>query len=159
MPALGDLAVSLYLPDNVAATTQHTEALQTTYISAPGDFTGASTFAATTTQSYYFLSGVEVSASKRARAIVTLGDSVTDGFGSTPDMNQRWPNLLAERLQSNPSTSQLAVLNAGVGRQSVLHDFVGHQCLGQARSRCAGADRRRVTSSCCKATPTSSFPA
>ena len=37
-------------------------------------------------------------ASERARAIVTLGDSLTDGFASTPDTNQRWPNLLAERL-------------------------------------------------------------
>ena len=43
LPALGDLAVSLYLPENVAATTQHVEAQQTTYISPSGDFTGAGT--------------------------------------------------------------------------------------------------------------------
>ena len=49
-----------------------------------------------------FSPAVEVRASERARAIVTLGDSVTDGFASTPDMNQRWPNLLAERLQGHP---------------------------------------------------------
>ena len=42
VPALGDLAVSLYLPENVAATTQHEVGQQTTYISSPGDFTGAS---------------------------------------------------------------------------------------------------------------------
>ncbi|MGB2714028.1 MAG: SGNH/GDSL hydrolase family protein [Vicinamibacterales bacterium] len=129
LPPLGDLAVTLYLPDNVTATTSQTEAIQTTYISAPGDFTSASSFAANTTQSYYFLTGVEVSASKRARAIVTLGDSVTVGFGSTPDMNRRWPNLLAERLQASPSTSQLAVLNAGVVGNRILHDFVGTSAL------------------------------
>ena len=72
VPALGDLSVSLYLPENVAATTQHDQAQQTTYISAPGDFTGASTVAGTTTQSFYFLSAVEVSASEHASAIVTL---------------------------------------------------------------------------------------
>ena len=74
VPALGDLPVSLYLPENVAATTQHSGGLQTTYISAAGDFTGAITVAATTTQSFYFLTGVEVHASERARAIVALGD-------------------------------------------------------------------------------------
>ena len=60
VPALGDLVVSLYLPENVTATTQHSVSLPTTYFSGAGDFTGASTVVATTTQSYYFLTGVEV---------------------------------------------------------------------------------------------------
>jgi len=132
VPPLGDLAVSLYLPENITATTEQTVALQTTYISAPGDFTGAITFpAASTTQSYYFLSGAEVNASKRAKAVVAIGDSVTVGFGSTPDTNQRWPNLLALRLQSNASTSQVAVVNAGVVGNRVLHDFVGTGALAR----------------------------
>ena len=62
---------------------------------------------------------------------MTLGDSVTEGFGSTPDMNQRWPNLLAERLQSNRATSQVAVLNAGVSGNRVLHDFLGTSALAR----------------------------
>ena len=62
---------------------------------------------------------------------MTLGDSVTDGFGSTPDTNQRWPNLLAERLQSNRGTSRVAVLNAGVSGNRVLHDFVGTNALAR----------------------------
>jgi lysophospholipase L1-like esterase len=131
VPALGDLAVSLYLPENVAAKTQHSVGLQTNYISTPGDFTGAITVAATTTQSFYFLTGVEVSASERTRAIVTLGDSITDGFGSTPDTNQRWPNLLAERLQSIWGTSRVAVLNAGISGNRVLHDLVGTNALAR----------------------------
>jgi lysophospholipase L1-like esterase len=129
--AFDNLAISLYLPENVAATTQHSVAQQTNYISPPGDFTGAITFAATTTQSFYFLTAVEVAASRRARAIVTLGDSLTDGFGSTPDTNQRWPNLLAERLQSNWGTSRLAVLNAGLSGNRVLHDLVGTNALAR----------------------------
>lgn len=130
VPALGDLAVSLYLPDNVAATTQHSIALQTTYISAPGDFTDAISMAGTTTQSLYFLTGVEVGASE-ARAIVALGDSLTDGFGSTPEMNRRWTNVLAERLQSNPGTSRVAVLNAGISGNRLLHDLVGTNALAR----------------------------
>ena len=62
---------------------------------------------------------------------MTLGDSVTDGFGSTPDTNQRWPNLLAERLQSQWATSRLTVLNAGVSGNRVLHDFVGTSALAR----------------------------
>jgi len=126
---LGDLVVSLYLPENVAAATQHVEGQQTNYISGSGDFTGASTMAGTTTTSFYFLSGVEVRASEHASAIVTIGDSVTEGFGSTTDLNQRWPNILAERLQSNRGTSRVAVLNAGVSGNRVLHDFLGTSAL------------------------------
>ena len=132
VPALGDLAVSLYLPENVAATTQHENGQQTNYISAPGDLTGASTlWPATTSQSFYFLTAVEVRASERASAIVTIGDSVTEGFGSTPDMNQRWPNLLAERLQSRRSTSHVAVLNAGISGNRMLHDFLATNGLAR----------------------------
>jgi len=122
---LGDVAVSLFLPDNVAAATHHETALHTTYLSSPGDFTSAGTIAGSTTEAYYFLSGLEVVAAKRAGAIVALGDSVTDGYLSTVDTNQNYPSLLAARLQSNPSTSQLAVLNQGVGGNRLLHDFVG----------------------------------
>jgi lysophospholipase L1-like esterase len=131
LPALGDLAVSLYLPENVSAATQHVEAQQTTYISPSGDFTGVDSVAGATTTSLYFLSGVEIRAPERARAIVTIGDSVTEGFGSTTDMNQRWPNILAERLQSNRGTSRVAVLNAGISGNRVLHDFLGTSALAR----------------------------
>ncbi len=125
VPDLGDVAVSLFLPDDVVAATQHETALHTTYLSVPGDFTGAATIAGSTTEAYYFLSGIEVLAAKRARAIVALGDSVTDGFRSTVDTNHNYPSFLAARLQSDPSTSQMTVLNQGVGGNRLLHDFVG----------------------------------
>jgi lysophospholipase L1-like esterase len=131
VPPLTDLAISLYLPDTVAATTEHTLGLQTTNISGSGDFTGATDFAATPAYSFFFLSGVEVRASHQARAVVTLGDSVTDGAGSTPELNQRYPNLLAARLQSGPGTSQVAVLNAGVIGNRILHDLVGTGTLSR----------------------------
>jgi lysophospholipase L1-like esterase len=131
LPPLSDLAISLYLPDNVATTTEHTLGLQTTSISGSGDFTGATTFAATPASSFFFLSGVEVSASRKARAVVTLGDSVTDGFGSTFELNQRYPDLLAARLQSDPGTSQVAVLNAGVIGNRILHDVIGSGALSR----------------------------
>jgi lysophospholipase L1-like esterase len=131
VPALGDVAVSVYFPGDVAATTRHDIGLQTNYLSPPGDFTAANDFTGTTTQSYHFLTAVEVHASNKSRALVTLGDSVTDGFASTPDENQRWPNLLAERLQSHERTSDVAVLNAGVSGNRMLYDLVGTGSLSR----------------------------
>jgi lysophospholipase L1-like esterase len=126
VPDRGDLAVSIYIPGNDPASTEHSLGLQTTYISPEGDFTGADTLpTATTTQSFYFLTGVEVDAATKSRAIVALGDSITDGLQSTTDANKRWPNRLAERLRSQKGGSKVAVLNAGISGNRVLRDTVG----------------------------------
>jgi lysophospholipase L1-like esterase len=126
VPDGGDLAVSIYVPGKELAATEHSLGLQTTYISPPGDFSGADSLpTATTTQSFYFLTGVEVVAPPTSKAIVTLGDSITDGLHSTADANKRWPNRLAERLRAQKGSSKVAVLNAGISGNRVLHDTVG----------------------------------
>jgi lysophospholipase L1-like esterase len=126
VPDRGDLAVSIYVPGNALAATEHSLGLQTTYISPEGDFSGAGSLpTATTTQSYYFLTGLEVDASTKSRAIVILGDSITDGLHSTTDANRRWPNRLAERLRSQKGGSKVAVLNAGIKGNRILHDTEG----------------------------------
>jgi len=126
VPARGDLAVSLYVPGKQLAATEHTLGLQTTYISPQGDFSGANSLpTATITGSFYFLTGVEVDAPRNSRAIVTLGDSITDGLHSTADANRRWPNRLAERLRSQKGDSTVAVLNAGISGNRILHDTKG----------------------------------
>ena len=125
VPASGDLAVSIYVPGKELAATEHSVGLQTTYVSPAGDFSNADALpTATTTESFFFLTGVEV-ASTTSRAIVTLGDSITDGLHSTTDANRRWPNRLAERLRSQKSGSKIAVLNAGISGNRVLQDTVG----------------------------------
>jgi lysophospholipase L1-like esterase len=131
VPPLGDLAVSIYLPGDVIVSTRHDAGLQTNYVSMSGDFTGATDFSGTTTQSFHFLTAVEVQAQKKAGAVVTLGESVTDGVGSTPDTNQRWTNVLAERLQGHGGTEDIAVLNAGIGGNRILHDIVGPSGLSR----------------------------
>ena len=126
VPDRGNLAVSIYVPGNQLAATEHSLGLQTTYISPEGDFSGADSLpTASTTQSFYFLTGVEVGASAKSRAIVTLGDSITDGLHSTTDANRRWPNRLAERLRSQKGGSKVAVLNAGISGNRLLLDTVG----------------------------------
>lgn len=126
IPAGADLAVSLYLPSDTGAPTTHATALHTTYVSSEGDFTAQSEFpVAGTTQQYYWLSSVEVAATADAAAIVAFGDSITDGARSTPDTNNSWPALLAQRLGANKATANIAVVNEGIGGNRLFTDAVG----------------------------------
>jgi lysophospholipase L1-like esterase len=121
VPAQADLAVSLYLPGQSAATTAHAAAFETNYVSKPGDFTGASSFPVQgTTTSWPFLTGVEVTAPD-AIAIVALGDSITDGSNTTAGANRRWPDVLARRLQAQGMT-QVGIVNRGIGGNRLLRD-------------------------------------
>jgi lysophospholipase L1-like esterase len=100
VPALSDIAVSLYLPEEVAAATLHILAQQTGYVAAqPGDSTGTAAFAVGKTIDVWpFLAGIDVQAATDAFTIVALGDSIFDGDGSTPDANKRLPDAIAARL-------------------------------------------------------------
>lgn len=125
VPQRGDLAVSVYVPGDSGPATQHSVGLQTTYISQ-GDATGASKVTdAKTTQSWYFLTGVDVAAPANAAAVVTFGDSITDGTRSTPNTNSSWPSFLAARLQATPATSRIAVLNEGISGNRINRDGIG----------------------------------
>ena len=126
VPALGDLAVSLYLPSDTGAPTTHATALHTTYVSSEGDFTAQAEFpVAGTTQQYYWLSSVEVAAATDSAAIVAFGDSITDGARSTPETNNSWPALLAQRLGGNKATANIAVINEGIGGNRLFTDATG----------------------------------
>jgi lysophospholipase L1-like esterase len=125
VPALSDLAISLFLPRPTRATTSHLRALQTNYLSREtGDTTAKIKFsAAETFASWPFLTGVDVMASPQGATIVALGSSLTDGQGSTPDANRRWPDVLAERLQkAGGETAKLSVVNEGIIGNRLLND-------------------------------------
>ena len=123
---LGDLAIDLYLPGttNVSSPlTMHTSSFQTTYISETGNHTGVPKLpAVATVRSWFLLSRVEVDATGTSGAIVTFGDSITDGAASTPDMNNRWPDVLARRLLASPMPVKMGILNAGIGGNRVLSE-------------------------------------
>jgi lysophospholipase L1-like esterase len=87
--------------------------------------------AAQPTDHWYFLSEIDVLTDARARAIVTLGDSITDGRGSTTNANDRWPNLLSRRLLARPETAHIAVLNQGAGGNRVLEQGLGVHALAR----------------------------
>jgi lysophospholipase L1-like esterase len=128
VPPLSDLAISLYLPGMVGATTIHGTASQTNYVSLPGDFTGAASLPTQRTiLSWPFLTEVDVSGGQAGAgaSIVTLGNSITDGTRSTPDTNNRWPDWLARRLQTVQDpilgiNTRLGVVNRGISGNRLL---------------------------------------
>ena len=128
VPALTDLAVSIFVPESTGPATWHNLARQTSYISPPGDFTASALMpVASTTQAWFWLAGVEVMASTQTGAIVILGDSITDE--SAPDTNNRWPDHLALRLMAQPD--KMGVLNKGIAGNKVLHDIIGPNALAR----------------------------
>ena len=133
VPKLGDLVISLYIPDEATTPTIHLTGLHTTYISKqPGDLTGASAINdAQTVQLWYWISAVDVDAAPKTALIVAFGDSITDGATSTPDTNRSWPSQLAERLAANKSTANLAIVNEGISGNRLLNDGAGVSALAR----------------------------
>ncbi|MBZ5580297.1 MAG: SGNH/GDSL hydrolase family protein [Acidobacteriia bacterium] len=132
VPRAGDLVISAYLPGDTGAPTMHATGLHTTYISKPGDFAAAAALTDTaTSQSWYFVSGVDVLAPADTAAIVTFGDSITDGATSTADTNSSWPSFLAQRLLANPATAHWAVVNQGISGNRLLRDGAGVNALAR----------------------------
>ena len=135
LPALAHLAVTVHVPEGAGASTIHGVGHQTAYF-LRGDATTVPVFpAGDADASRHFLTGVEVEAGRGAGTVVVLGDSITDGVGSTPDRDARWPDALATRLQTHPSTASIAVVNAGIAGNRLLNDgkppFVGPSALSR----------------------------
>jgi lysophospholipase L1-like esterase len=126
---LAILSVSLYFPGDTGPCTCHQTGMQTAFVSSSGDHTSGSFEAAETIEARAFLSGVEVLADD-AQAVVVLGDSISDGVGSTPGANRRWPDLLAERLNGRDPGSW-GVVNHGISGNRVLNDGAGESALAR----------------------------
>jgi lysophospholipase L1-like esterase len=127
VPDEADLAVSVYVSGETIPLTMHLQALQMSYISSAGDFTDVADMpVAGTTNSWFWLSGVEVRAHPDTAAVVALGDSITDGAESTIGANAAYPAVLAHRLLARyKGRSKMAVLNEGISGNRVLTDFIG----------------------------------
>ena len=131
LKALENLAISLFLPHETPIGTIHREGRQAAFISQAGNFVDETVFeAADTNTARMLLSGVMVDAAPEAQAIVLFGDSITDGDGSTPDENRRYPDVLAERLQRQ-GHGDVAVVNAGISGARLLKDGMGDNALAR----------------------------
>lgn len=132
LPAIGDLAVSIFVPAQpMKVASIHTFANQTSY-SADGNVVNqASLPSPKEISAWPFLKGVDVKTTWKSGAVVCFGDSITDGAHSTKDANSRWPDLLAKRLQDGKKTKEFSVLNEGIGGNRILHDGTGPSAVAR----------------------------
>ncbi|MGQ4388383.1 SGNH/GDSL hydrolase family protein [Streptomyces sp. SAS_270] len=131
VPAGANLLVTVHTPGDSGPATYHRSALQANFLARGADraaderggaYTG-------TVGNWYYVTGVDVLGASAAGSVVALGDSITDGSGSTFSANHRWPDRLAERLRRLPSHRRLGVLNAGVAGNRVLREGRGPSAL------------------------------
>jgi len=123
VPAQADLAISLYLPGSVQATTIHDMALTSSYVSPAGDYTSSVSMPVSRAiTSWPFLTEVDVDGA--ASTLVAIGDSLTDGARSTGNVNRRWPDYLVRRLQSSLGAGgRIGVVNRGISANLLLNDY------------------------------------
>ena len=131
LPALSDLTVSFFLPNPSGPVTEHQLGNATSYHVTGNMVSSASLESPTTATSWYYLNGVDTLAPADAGAVITIGDSITDGAKSTIDTNQRWPDELARRLQADPKYRNLSVLNEGISGNKILLDGAGPSALAR----------------------------
>lgn len=131
LPAATNLVVSLHSPDAGGPASGHWMAMQTSY-ATQGDHTAEQSGAAWTipTGSWFYLDAVSVRARAGTGAVVALGDSITDGWQSTSDLNRRWPDYLARRLR-RADTAVQGVANEGISGNKVLADGPGQSALNR----------------------------
>ncbi len=131
--ARSNLTVTVYLASGQSSTniTSHPGSRTTSYLIAGDHVTDPDLVGATTATHWYFLSGLEVREPADTAAAVVLGDSLTDGRGSTTNGNDRWPDQFLDRLQTTVAGQHVAVINEAAGGNRVLHDGLGPNALAR----------------------------
>lgn len=131
LAALSNLAITMHVVTGAADITAHPGSREISYL-ASGDMVSAPQMtSAAQAVHWYFINGIDVSDSRPSASLVVLGDSITDGRGSTTDGNNRWPDDLARRLQAGKKTSNIGVLNEGIGGNRLLLDGLGPNALAR----------------------------
>jgi lysophospholipase L1-like esterase len=131
------VTVSIYLKDGQTSNyiTSHPGSRTTSWFGF-GNEVNAASIPVTSSESqsaahWYFLSSIEAWMSPSYGSLAIVGDSITDGRGSETNKNNRWPDLLHERLQESPSTRHIAIANLAAGGNRILNDGLGPNALGR----------------------------
>jgi lysophospholipase L1-like esterase len=133
LPAGSNLTVTMYLATGQQSTavTSHPGSRTASHMVRGNQVDATDLHGAASVEHWYFLSGVEVWSPARTRATVVLGDSLTDGRGSTSNHNDRWTDRLMSRLRTDPRTADTAVLNQAAGGNRILQDGLGPNGLAR----------------------------
>lgn len=124
-----DVTISLFVESGPAEQSAHVAAHASQYL-ASGDQTGSATLdGARKMTSWFHIGAIEVSAASAAPVLVAIGDSITDGSGSTDDRNERWTDYLVRRAQGQAGAPAIGVINAGIGGNQMLRDDLGQKLL------------------------------
>jgi lysophospholipase L1-like esterase len=129
VPDLSRLKVEFYLPKATGPCTCHLTGQDELAVSPPGNFVGKPFEPADRKQFRAFLNAVLVDSPDALGTIVAYGDSITDGVGSTPGSNHRWPDFLADRLQA--AGKEWAVANQAISGNRVLAPGMGESALAR----------------------------
>ncbi|PHR91721.1 MAG: GDSL family lipase [Robiginitomaculum sp.] len=130
--SLDHLAISMYLPKEPQGQTSHPGSRATSYV-VKGRQSGAGAFVDPhTVNHWYQLSGLEIEAPSLSAAIIIVGDSITDGYGTKPNTDTRWPDFFMSRIQSDPVLKdRYSVLNHGIGGNSMLRNGLGPNVMAR----------------------------
>ena len=129
LPDLARMKVEIYLPEDTGACTCHLTGTDELAVSPPGNHVGQAWEPVSRAQYRAFLSAIEVDSPDALGTIVAYGDSITDGVGSTPGANRRWPDVLADRLQA--AGKEWAVANAAISGNRILSPGMGESALSR----------------------------
>jgi lysophospholipase L1-like esterase len=129
LPDLARMKIEIYLPKPTGPCTCHLTGTDELAVSPPGNFVGKPFEPVDRKQFRAFLAGIEVESPDALGTIVAYGDSITDGVGSTPGANRRWPDVLANRLQE--AGQEWAVANQAISGNRVLSPGMGESALSR----------------------------
>lgn len=130
LEAMTKLAVTVYYPNETVPPAHTLYALKAW--AAPGHQVAAQSLTdAVDARSGSHFSALEIVSQTAQQTVVCLGDSITEGVGSTPGAFRGWPDRLAERLQANATTRGWTVVNAGIGSNRLLHSTPSANALSR----------------------------
>jgi len=126
-----DIAITIYFEQTSKTLTGHPGSRTTSFIINGNDITVKDFSNAVKTDHWYVINSIDVKVSKKSSSVAIIGNSITDGRGSGTNKQNRWPDILSERLLNNKKTKNISVLNLGIGGNCVVRGGLGPTALNR----------------------------
>jgi len=120
-----DVAITIYFGNTPSDVTGHPGSRTTSYLLSGNEVSNVTFSGAVTTDHWYNINAIDVLAPSTAACVAILGNSITDGRGSTTNLQNRWTDVFSESLLQETSTQDVGVLNLGIGGNCVLSGGLG----------------------------------